>query len=1080
MVKQPLERSRRATSRSSIRNRMMVSFGLLFAAVFIAVSIITTFGLPFTGFRGSFGHERTEALRNLNFIASLKEERFQLWINERKADMQMIAEQPAIRQSISALKRTLRQTNLIVDTRTMNENLKSEISHRILVEHLMSFRRAYKVYNTLCIIDAQTGICIASTDSKHLGEKVANRQFIRDALNEGYNEAIDLELDPVSQKPHIIFSRTVIDTAGKTTAVLVAHVDADAFIKPMLYAGEGLGETDEIMVVDERARPLVQLRHPMANGDLAKVLRDSIKTKQVQFVIQGKEGVTVSTDYRGVPVLAAYRFIQITPSRGLGLIVKRDEAEIMVNIWKRLAYTLIVAFCGILIALALTAMNATRISKPITDLSHTAHEVESGNLHTRTKVKSTDELGTLARTFNSMLDRIEQWHEELEKEVDIRSSALKEINKELEFRITEHERAENALRESKDFTERLIDMMKDGFSVIDTNGVHISVNESLCRMTGFSPEELIGVGPPHPYWSDEDMDKTQAAFQKTRGGEFEDFELIFKRKNGERFPALVSPSCTKDAQGNVVAYFATIKDISERKRAVEALRQSEEKYRLHFEYASDVIYSIDRNLCILSVSPSVERILGYKVKDLVGKSIGELNLVAPEYIDAVSYDIARILRGEQIPSSVYEFLTMDGSRKFGEVSGAPLYRNRKIIGIVSVARDITERKHAEEEIRKVNRALRILSNCNMALVRATGEKELLNSICKLIVNIGGYPLAWVGYAQSDEHKTIERVAQSGSKSKYAEHFKATWADKRTGQNPFGIAIRTGKYYVCREIEKDPNCAANRAAAVKAGCKSLIALPLKSKDSAFGVLSIHAAEPDAFDEREIALLQELAEDLSYGIQALRTHIAREAASDELEQSYVKLRTTLEETVNALASATEKRDPYTAGHQRRVTQLACAIAKEMDMSEEQIEGIRIAGLLHDIGKISVPAEILSKPGRLSDSEFSIIKLHSEIGYDILKTINFPWPVAQITLQHHERVNGSGYPRGLNGDQILIEAKILAVADVVEAMSSHRPYRPARTMKETIDEILGNKASLYDSKVAEVCLDLFTKKRFKFKRT
>ena len=152
----------------------------------------------------------------------------------------------------------------------------------------------------------------------------------------------------------------------------------------------------------------------------------------------------------------------------------------------------------------------------------------------------------------------------------------------------------------------------------------------------------------------------------------------------------------------------------------------------------------------------------------------------------------------------------------------------------------------------------------------------------------------------------------------------------------------------------------------------------------------------------------------------------------------------------------------------------------MTEEQIEGIRIAGLLHDIGKLSIPAEILSKPGDLSESEFAIIRLHSKIGYDILKTVNFPWPVAQIALEHHERINGSGYPRGLSGNKVLLQSRIMAVADVVEAMLSHRPYRPARTIKETLEEVKKNRSILYDAEVVDVCLSLFEKKKFRFKRS
>jgi hypothetical protein len=205
--------------------------------------------------------------------------------------------------------------------------------------------------------------------------------------------------------------------------------------------------------------------------------------------------------------------------------------------------------------------------------------------------------------------------------------------------------------------------------------------------------------------------------------------------------------------------------------------------------------------------------------------------------------------------------------------------------------------------------------------------------------------------------------------------------------------------------------------------------------------------------------------------------RKRTERELQRSLEKLQVTLEGTVRALASAVEMRDPYTAGHQREVTRLACAIANEMGLPEAQIEGIRMAGLIHDIGKINVPAEILSKPGILTGLEFGLIKTHPQVGSDILNgTIEFPWPIAQIVLQHHERMDGSGYPQGLSGEEILLEARILGVADVVEAMASHRPYRPALSINKALEEISQNRDVLYDPEVVDACLKLFTEKGFK----
>jgi len=203
--------------------------------------------------------------------------------------------------------------------------------------------------------------------------------------------------------------------------------------------------------------------------------------------------------------------------------------------------------------------------------------------------------------------------------------------------------------------------------------------------------------------------------------------------------------------------------------------------------------------------------------------------------------------------------------------------------------------------------------------------------------------------------------------------------------------------------------------------------------------------------------------------------RKWAEGKLKQKLrgTELRRSLKGTIHALASAVEMKDPYTAGHQRRVAGLACTIAREMSLSGEKIAGICMAGMVHDVGKINVPAEVLSKPSQLTGTEFDLIKMHPQDGYNVLKEIEFPWPVAQIVLQHHERMDGSGYPQGLKGDDILLEARILAVADVVEAMSSHRPYRPALGIDKAMEEIRKNKGKLYDPDVVASCLRVCSEK-------
>jgi PAS domain S-box-containing protein len=199
--------------------------------------------------------------------------------------------------------------------------------------------------------------------------------------------------------------------------------------------------------------------------------------------------------------------------------------------------------------------------------------------------------------------------------------------------------------------------------------------------------------------------------------------------------------------------------------------------------------------------------------------------------------------------------------------------------------------------------------------------------------------------------------------------------------------------------------------------------------------------------------------------------------ELHDTLERLRKSLGATINAMAVTVESRDPYTAGHQRRVADLARAIAVEMKLEAGLVDGLRMAATIHDLGKIAIPAEILTKPTRLTDLEFEMVKTHSQAGYDILKDIDFPWPIARMVLEHHERIDGSGYPRHLKNDEILPQSKIMSVADVVEAMASHRPYRASLGIDAALGEIIKNKGVIYDAEVVEVCLRLFNEKEYCF---
>lgn len=235
------------------------------------------------------------------------------------------------------------------------------------------------------------------------------------------------------------------------------------------------------------------------------------------------------------------------------------------------------------------------------------------------------------------------------------------------------------------------------------------------------------------------------------------------------------------------------------------------------------------------------------------------------------------------------------------------------------------------------------------------------------------------------------------------------------------------------------------------------------------LAIETFKRGAYDCINKNRLSSLPNSLRRALEEASQRRRRREAEQALLESYRKTHDILIKSINAMATAMEFRDPYTSGHQRRVSELAVAIAQKMGCQEAMIEGISLAAIIHDIGKIYVPAEILMRPTKLSDVELSMIRVHSEAGYEILKDIDFPWPIAETVYQHHERIDGSGYPRGLHGDETLFEAKIIAVADVVEAMSSHRPYRAARGLKAALEEIGKNAGITFDTEVARACIAL-----------
>ncbi|MFT7823640.1 MAG: HD domain-containing phosphohydrolase [Sulfurimonas sp.] len=513
-------------------------------------------------------------------------------------------------------------------------------------------------------------------------------------------------------------------------------------------------------------------------------------------------------------------------------------------------------------------------------------------------------------------------------------------------------------------------------------------------------------------------------------------------------------------------------DVTERKKAEQTLQESEAKFRAMTVSAQDAILMMDGDEKISYWNEAAERMFGYAAGEAMGVNLHKL-LVPGHFLDACCKGFKYFQQtGEG--AAVGKTLELAAIKKDGtefpiELSMSFIRRKNKW-GSLGIIRDISERKASEAALKRANRMLKMLSAGNLALVHATSEKELLKEATRVIVESGGYSLAVVDYADEGPLKRLDPVAWFGFEGEEYWLNGLCWKETEKSILPAGAAVREGMAQIYRNISDPATCPDWRKASMERGYASHISLPLIDGGRVFGVLGIYSSQEESFDEEEVRLLEELARDLAYGIFNQR-------ARTENAKYEVLLREGMEQTILAIAATVESRDPYTAGHQKRVAELSMAIAEEMGLDQEEAEGIRFAATIHDLGKIQIPAEILSKPGRLTDIEYKLIQTHPQAGYDIIKDVRFPWPVAQIILQHHEHFDGSGCPRGLKGEEILLGARIIAVADVIEAISSHRPYRSALGIPTALEEIKKGRGSAYDPDVVDACLNLFNQKRFTF---
>jgi PAS domain S-box-containing protein/putative nucleotidyltransferase with HDIG domain len=595
--------------------------------------------------------------------------------------------------------------------------------------------------------------------------------------------------------------------------------------------------------------------------------------------------------------------------------------------------------------------------------------------------------------------------------------------------VTERRQAEEAFRESESRYRLLVENVSDVIWSVDMKSKRVLFSPSVTRLIGYTLQEAQGIKMKEVV-SPTSYPKAMMAFSELLGkqGNGSDgrsssaqIEIELMRKDGSFVWVDISVTLLRDAKGQPAELFGVIRDVTQRRKVEEDLRTSEEYFRALIENAWDAIAIVNAEGTMLYESPSSARILGYEPEEIVGKNLADF--VRPEDIAAIAGTFRR-LRTE--PGSIVMvdagFRHKDGHYIECEGTLQNFLHDPKINGVVANYRDVTDRRRAEEAIRSSEERFRNLVEATSDWVWEVDPNGVYTYASPNVREVMGYEVGEI------IGKSIFDYMPARESGRFSKVFRSH------------VAKREAFAFVeSPRIHKDGRVIILETSGV----------PFFGDDGC--LMGYRGIGRDITDRKKI--------------------------EKDLENSLKKVEKTMEAAIQAISYTMETRDPYTTGHQRRVTQLACAIAKEMGIAPWQIDGIRVAGLLHDIGKIAVPTEILSKPGKLSDIEFSMIKAHPKVGFDILKNVEFEWPIARIVVQHHERLDGSGYPFGLRGKDILQESRILAVADVVEAMSSHRPYRPALGIDKALEELMRGDGTLYDSEVVRACAKVIKERGFKF---
>ena len=629
--------------------------------------------------------------------------------------------------------------------------------------------------------------------------------------------------------------------------------------------------------------------------------------------------------------------------------------------------------------------------------------------------------------------------------------------------ITERKRGEAAFGASEHRFRSLFENSMDAIIIASADGTILEANQAWLNMFRYSRDDLPALNAGELYVDTAVRD--QMPSRVAEAGTVSD-EVRYRRKDGSVFDAQQRVMGVTDNEGKVTLYQGIIYDKTELAQAEYRERDQRGFAAALMETSPACILVFDIDLHVVFANAESDRVLGIPREQIVGMTSGkDLLLMDAEGrpIPEEELPACRVFKSETPMYGVeYAFDSPSGRRTLS-ISAAPLLDDTSAVTrVVASIEDITARKQMEEDLW---RSIDTRAALNEILELSLADIPLQSMLERSLIHILSIP--WFEFEQSGAIFLVEDepgVLVMKAQLSLAEPIQAACA-----RVPFDRCL-CGRAALTKEPQF-ADCIDSRHEIMYAGIHphGHYCVPILFDAKVRGVIVVYIGEGHRRDNRALAFLSAVANTLA-GI------IERRRREQEREEALVRVQTALTTTVQVMSSAVELRDPYTAGHQSRVSIVARAIAEEMGLPAESLDAVEVAGRVHDLGKLRIPAEILTKPSKLTAVEYELIKEHPQASYDLLKGIDFPWPIAAIAYEHHERIDGSGYPQGLKGDEMLPEARILAVADVFEAMSSHRPYRPTLGVEAALEELRSRSGVLYDSAAVDALVHLVRDKGFK----